>query len=641
MFLMKDPSFFLFFYGENIPVYSIFATLIWYCFVISGNHKIVYNEDVKKELMKMKLNERQKVLLKSLIEENDYKTLQEYADMLQISYKTVSNDVNVLMKTLADIHIEVDKKPHCGIRLNLKHDQINELNKLLQEQSGKDEYLSISDRRTEIYLQYLWNPNAYYSIQYFSDLYFVSASSIMKDLDIVSEKLTRYDITMEKSKKGTCIHGSEINIRKALLDYMERYLYEHVMEVERYQHLSEKFKRFHDMEVDDIEAIIEFLEQNMNHIEAVSKKIINEPYYSNAFLYLVLMILRIKHGNYIQDVKELVYYDDAIDETDFEFTNKLCRNINHQYDIQITEAEAINVYRHLISGGLSKKEIEIVERNTKANDLNSLTLAYTRYLIEHMSILFGIDFSNQVYLHSNLRFHIKPMINRLRYDIKINNMMVEEIQKRYPLEFYLTQLSCILTSRRYEIKEPSKEEVAYIMVYFQSAIERHLHTIQAILVTGQSVGSAQLLKTRLENTFQDVVIKEILPPSKLNQVNMENIDLILTTGNVSMNLPYIAVSLFCDETDIATIRHYLKNLRKHKHMNPKDISICFEECDFKTNQYAITMHTVFGSIVIQKIEDTHMYYDKHQGNIKYGIFYKELKEINPMMQVLFNQVIHQ
>ena len=96
--------------------------------------------------MKMKLNERQKVLLKSLIEENDYKTLQEYADMLQISYKTVSNDVNVLMKTLADIHIEVDKKPHCGIRLNLKHDQINELNKLLQEQSGKDEYLSISNR---------------------------------------------------------------------------------------------------------------------------------------------------------------------------------------------------------------------------------------------------------------------------------------------------------------------------------------------------------------------------------------------------------------------------------------------------------------------------------------------------------------
>lgn len=76
-------------------------------------------------------------------------------------------------------------------------------------------------------------------------------------------------------------------------------------------------------------------------------------------------------------------------------------------------------------------------------------------------------------------------------------------------------------------------------------------------------------------------------------------------------------------------------------MNPKDISICFEECDFKTNQYAITMHTVFGSIVIQKSEDTHMYYDKHQGNIKYGIFYKELKEINPMMQVLFNQVIHQ
>ena len=84
--------------------------------------------------------------------------------------------------------------------------------------------------------------------------------------------------------------------------------------------------------------------------------------------------MRIKHGNYIQDVKELVYYDDAIDETDFEFTNKLCRNINHQYDIQITEAEAINVYRHLISGGLSKKEIEIVERNTKANDLTPLHL---------------------------------------------------------------------------------------------------------------------------------------------------------------------------------------------------------------------------------------------------------------------------
>lgn len=586
----------------------------------------------------MELSERQIEILQLIIKEQGYLTMQHIAKQMSVSYKTIANDVKELDDWLQKKGITLEKTPHKGICLILSPDKMEGLHQVLHYSASRDAYTSIKERRELILLSYLWNPEEYTSIQKLSTQYYVSNTSIIKDVELVEERLAHYAIKLKKSTKGTRILATEIDMRKALLDYMEAYLFDHMSENERYEALDDIFAKLTKQKLIGIEEILNYLESIMKDLETVSMKVINEPYYTNAFLYMTIMILRIRTGNCIRSKQELVFCDDEIDEIDFAFTKQLVHKIEEQYSLQISEAEAINIYRHLISGGLSKKEIAIVEQKTKENNLLSLTLAYTRYLIEHMSILFGIDFSNQVYLHSNLRFHVKPMLNRLRYDISISNMMLAEIKKRYPLEFACTLVSCLLTSRRYELPEPSEAEVAYVMVYFQSAMERNLHDIHALIVTGNSMGSAQLLKTRLENTFQDLYVKDIITPAKLNSVNMENIDVILSTAEVSINLPYVGISPFCDEADTLTIRHVIKQLKKQtivekRRKNPDIIEASIHIKD----EDMLIVERKQRKIYLRKAEQAQLIEDRTAQC--YMIQYHNLKEITPCLQFLLHSAL--
>lgn len=587
----------------------------------------------------MQLNERQIQLVKLLIKESNYKTISAYATDLQMSYKTIVNDLQLLEPFLKKYDVSIEKKPHHGIKLHMQAEQAYKRSQILENLNNTDEYLSINERRAKILSAFLWDSKHYFSIQKFSNEFYVSPSSITHDLDIIEESLKKYDLKLIKSSKGTRLEGTEINIRKGILDYVEIYLNEHGYSQESYHQLQLEFNSILQIEDISMAEILEFLEIRMSQIEAQAKKLINEPYFTSALLYIVIMILRVKQGNMIENQVELSHPYDEIDSNDFKFTQKLIDEIEEAYKIGINDFEAINVYRHFISGGLSQKEIAIVEKNTKENNLNSLTLAYTRYLIEHMSRLFGIDFTNQVYLHSNLRFHIKPMINRLRYDIRINNFMLNEMKKRYPLEFYLTLISCMFTSMRYELKIPSEEEICYLMVYFQTAKERHLQHISALLISQNSVGSTHLLKTRIENAFPDFHVLDILNPTKLDQVDLENIDLILSTGGITMNMPYVNISPFCDDADISSIQQYVRNLKKRNSELSNKFGFKVEYTAYQHNEKKRLLFNLNDScyVEIYRAEENKMCIEKQIKDCYYGIFYKDLAALYQLLEYMLKE----
>lgn len=588
----------------------------------------------------MKLSERQTEIVQLLMEAQEYLTMKSIANQMSVSYKTIANDLNVLDELLQQKGIYLERTPNKGIRLTPTQNQMECLHEVLHTTTHREASTSIQERREQILLMYLWNSHTYYSLQKLSNQYYVSNTSIMKDIELIQEQLRAYDLTLEKSIKGTRLVGNEIAIRKALVDYMELFLYEHVSDGNRYERLEALLNGVMTKHTISFNEIMNFLESIMKDLETVSMKVINEPYYTNAFLYMAVMILRISLGFALNKREELVYPNDEIEEVDFEVTKQLAKKMEEQYGIRVNDAEAINVYRHLISGGLSKKEIAIVEQKTKENNRLSLTLAYTRYLIEQMSALSGVDFSNQVYLHSNLRFHVKPMLNRLRYDIKINNMMLSEIQKRYPIEFLCTSISCVLTSRRYELPEPSDAEIAYIMVYFQSAMERNLHDVHALIVSGNSMGSAQLLKIRLENTFQDLYIKDIIGPAKLQCVNMENIDVIFSTGEVRINLPYIGISPFLDETDIVTVRHTIKQLKKQSIVEERTQTYELIDAPVSKDGAFIELHLQKQCSIYLKPDTTcYLLREKKARSLSYELHYRDLKDITPCLQLLFHSAL--
>lgn len=85
---------------------------------------------------------------------------------------------------------------------------------------------------------------------------------------------------------------------------------------------------------------------------------------------------------------------------------------------------------------------------------------------------------------NKLLLHIRPMYYRLKYGIKILNILNQEIQEKYTMFFHLTKKAIELTDQKY-FNELSDDEVSYLCIYFAGwmnkmyqKLERKMHHIK-------------------------------------------------------------------------------------------------------------------------------------------------------------------
>ena len=167
----------------------------------------------------MKLSDRQKSIMKSLLESHDYQTTEQIARQLNVSKKTIYRELDELRNLLRNENIEFDSKIGAGVRIDLDQATRNQLTLKL----ATDSSLPLDQRRYEILIDLLQNAPQLTSIKKLSDYYFVSRSSIQNDLKYIEEWIHCYDLTLIRNSLGTGIDGREIDIRKALTTAIIKY----------------------------------------------------------------------------------------------------------------------------------------------------------------------------------------------------------------------------------------------------------------------------------------------------------------------------------------------------------------------------------------------------------------------------------
>ena len=90
----------------------------------------------------------------------------------------------------------------------------------------------------------------------------------------------------------------------------------------------------------------------------------------------------------------------------------------------------------------------------------------TNMMIDIMSEFLNINLREDELLQKGLLLHIKPMLNRLNYDIQIKNPLLKEIKERFSEILGLCMLSIRLMSPYYNITNISIDEISYIATYF-------------------------------------------------------------------------------------------------------------------------------------------------------------------------------
>lgn len=173
------------------------------------------------------------------------------------------------------------------------------------------------------------------------------------------------------------------------------------------------------------------------------------------------------------------------------------------------------------------------------------------------------DFTDDKEFSHALALHIRPALNRLRYEMNIRNPLVNEIKLKYPSAFEGAIIASKCLEERLSIKI-EEDEIGYIALHIGVALERMKRKARRrkriILVCASGVGSAKLLSYRLQELFnRELEIVECINYYRLADYDLSSIDLVISTIPIAERIiaPVQVVSNFLEAEDIKGIKKQL------------------------------------------------------------------------------------
>lgn len=499
------------------------------------------------------LSPRQVKCLKLIWQERDFCTAGYLAEKLQVSNKTVLQDIKAIQKYLDPFHVTLVRKTGKGIYLPAKARGNQELLNSLRLDWDETSPMSIEARRAEITKRVLLMDENDLSIQKLSDEFYVSRGSIVNDFKAVEQWVSQYNLTLATGHKGRKLQGSERGIRHAIAAWIRENNPTKNTEITPGEYIaSQTNSRFmHTGFFDEDE--IQLSGEMMDYLETACGHMISEPYYSYLRDHILICISRARRKHFIEPKEDIPG----------EMKWQLVSYAHGLLDVarkkwEIPEQEVHYLYKYLVSSDIMspKKETAAVNEESEYPDIAQMVARdLSRCVVKALRITVE-DHSD---LMKGLLQHIRPMLRRLMYDIHIQSSILADMQENYGELLGLCQAALWCICRKYSLKEVSLNETSYIAAYYQAMLETKRMEKKIIVVSNSGFGTTQLLVTRLRQHFPFFEITEVLSMLQLEKRTcLDGIDFLISTMPLeSAAVPCIFVSAVLSDSDIRNIQDIL------------------------------------------------------------------------------------
>ncbi|HAA64578.1 MAG TPA: transcription antiterminator BglG, partial [Thermoanaerobacter sp.] len=99
-----------------------------------------------------------------------------------------------------------------------------------------------------------------------------------------------------------------------------------------------------------------------------------------------------------------------------------------------------------------------------------------------------------------------------------------------------------------------------------AAVERAKKPLKALVVCTTGIGTAQLLAARLEKSFKQIEIKDIVSSVSLHESILNDIDIVISTVPIEINKPFINISPLLTQNDIKRLDEFIQALNKRSNL---------------------------------------------------------------------------
>lgn len=474
---------------------------------------------------------RQEELMQILLKSTEPITTSNLAKILNVSSRTIRTDLAKVESEVLTNGLTLEKKPHIGVWIE---GTIEQKDRLFLNITGKQKNIepyTKEYRRSSILVHILLENNKIYLDQ-FAEIFFVSRSTIEKDLIWISDWLKEHNLQLlKKSNEGFYVEGNEENIRNAV-GLLANELNGKEMSIESL------LETYLDMDIKAVEDIV----YTWNHSYEMG---LSEVNIDNLAFHASIMLVRIAQKKSLK-----ANQFNELNSNEFSYKqefNELIQELSGYSKMDIPKAESDYLLMHLY--GMYLNEPSFIE-NSLLNDLRIVAERIGEDFIKNLDQIVALDLASNVQFKQSLILHLLPTVYRLKYGLNLYNPLLSEIKTNYPGSYSMAKL--INSSfEKYLGIEASEEEVAYVALHISIVVEQSSDQIQAAVVCSMGIGVSRFLSVKLNENFPNI---EFIHCSSDEIQKIESCKYILSTVKLNIDRSYLMINPLLKDIDIERIR---------------------------------------------------------------------------------------
>ncbi|MFD1065616.1 BglG family transcription antiterminator [Oceanobacillus locisalsi] len=494
------------------------------------------------------MNLRQRDLLCILLKNEKATQIQEAAEELKCSEKTVRNDLKEIEKELQEENIQVSilRKPGVGISLEASKSGRLKLMQFLPGNYDKtqDEYI------VEIAFELLTSTKPV-PFQHLSETYYISRNIVKHVLEQIKSWLKNYHLELiSKPGMGNVINGTEENKRNALVNLSELTPSAHLQK-------NAILDLFPASEVTAIRKWLVDLDEEFTMF-------FSDDGVESLLIHALVMLKRIRQQSII-DMKHSMEREKQ-QTKEHQMAERLFEKMEAVFGVRFPEEEFTYFVWHIIGAKKYQASSEMFLADEHL-------MSFTNALVQEMSQRTELHFEQDDALIEGLNIHMHSVINRMEHNMPISNPLLYDIKQKYPYLFYL------LTSIADDLYQTfllnlSDDEIAYLVLHFQASMERILaeNRYYVVIVCHMGIGMSNLLQAKLERMYADMTILGCTSKKELSSFLQEqHVDFIISTLPLKIeNPPHVIISAMMEERDKQKLQQFFTKFKSFQKKEQTD-----------------------------------------------------------------------
>ena len=479
-------------------------------------------------------------IINLVINSNDEITVKDISNLYNITERSIRYDIDELNvffqeKNNKDI-IEINNN-----RLKILYSE-DEIEGIVENIKEKEYFLSENERVNILSYEIFLSKNEFI-LQYFTEKYNLSKTTVRYSLKELNKIISEYGLVIDmNNNRGYKIIGSEINIRKYIINILREYIKNTKEKKIEYDPLKKIIQKFYK------KSRIEESKNTINKILDYTGKTISDEAFETLQLFLFISVIRNKNGHEIEeDVENEIFLSKTKEFSKIREILEKIENIKEK-DIHYFVDFFLGSYSYNLEYSYFLNWILI----------ESLIDQFIKLLSDKLKV----NLTEDKILRKELLNHIKPAIYRMKNKFKLTESILSEVKKQYMELFIKTKSSLKIISDFIDLSF-DEDEAAFITVMIQRAIMRNNPSTllkkdpNILIVCGLGYSSSRFLYENINNRFQ-VNIIDIIPFNQLENYNyLKKADIIISTLDFKLDgMDVITVNAVMNEKDILKLKNY-------------------------------------------------------------------------------------